>query len=88
MSSFFDRWSIIADLSGETEDDLLMAGVDRLAAFGYLNTLLELVQVTGMPYTEILEQPAGTIYAIIAREAVKADIQKKLKDIQRKKAKV
>jgi len=41
-----------------------------------------------MPYTEILEQPAGTIYAIIAREAVKADIQKKLKDIQRKKAKV
>jgi hypothetical protein len=88
VSSFFDRWAWLAELEASEDDDLITAGVDRLSAFGYLNTILELVQVTGLNYTEILEQPAGTVFAIIARESVKSDIKRKVDKIREQRAKL
>jgi len=49
---------------------------------------LEIVPVTGLSYAEILQQPAGTVFAIIARESVKADIKRKVDKIREQRAKL
>lgn len=85
FSDFFERFKELSEYKPTTEE--LMAGIDTLEVFGFMNTLDALAGGDILKHTEVLKQPTDYVFTKLLKDYRKAKFQEKHQEILSKKKK-